>query len=312
MSPPGQGTCGWASDRSHLLPSVSAAALTWRSPSWVIHRLRPGQLAASRSSIQASLGRIVPNQAQVLRAGDAPRQLSAEVLVGEMRQGLSAGVTTPLRVSQHVGTSHPHKPVSKEMRQKIVVNPAGKAFVKSLRTCCSLSELHSLTTQYSPNLDCQAVTALASHLADRMSQIPSHKDHQEQMSGDLKEQECKDTPEQIQRFMRVEWLPLFRRWLPEMDSSGICICVQSAAKVRQHGAELRFREEGCSADGETGDTVMDDHDLDAVMQAVDGVLHSFSTRSAVQLLWGLVSQVWPWCAMLSFLPCSDTSLKSHF
>ena len=163
------------------------------------------------------------------------------------------------------------------------VNPLGKEFVKALRTCGSLAELRVLTARYGSSFDSQAVAALASHLADRSG------------SG---------SGAHLLRFMRSEWLPLFRSHLSSMDAAGLCICVQSAAKIGQGRGQDGGRSgetmsqtnasqyaSGGSDDAGAWRPVLDEGDLDAVMQAADWQLHSFSSRSAVQLLWGLVSQV---------------------
>ena len=178
----------------------------------------------------------------------------------------------------------------------------GKEFVKALRVHRPLGVLQDLVREYRPHMDRQAVTALASHLADRCARqspesAPDGNDCS--VSGATEDERIR-----VRSFMRSEWMPLFRGHIFAMDAAGLCICVQSVAKVASSSAsatvlspeaEARLNEGRAWAFdiGSAGRqiSVMDERDAEAVMQAADAVLHSFASRSAVQLLWGLVSQV---------------------
>ena len=319
MSPQGHGaTAGWSAGWSRRAQPSLDVSLKWLSPACGIHRLGTGLPSSSpavvnRISIPAvkelDIPVVVPNKSESLRGGSKKLTMEGPLLVEKAHPGFTGG-SSALKSSHHLGRLC--SAGDRHTGQDIVVNPAGKVFVKSLRTCSSLAELRSLLIMYDADLDCQAVTAVASHLVFRISQTPPENEggasrHQRKSSsGGIKGQLHVDTPEQIWRFMRAEWLPLFRSWLPLMDSSGLCICVQSAAKVKQQlqqcaeRTSARLIPEAHSTDGtgggaaavpSAGMTMMSEFDLDAVMQATDGLLHTFSTRSAVQLLWGLVSQV---------------------
>ena len=171
----------------------------------------------------------------------------------------------------------------------------GKEFVKALRAPRSLEELRDLAIACRPHMDSQAVTALASHLADRCTRLT---DETAVGGSDSRGDEMR----QVQSFMRSEWVPLFRVQVFRMDAAGLCICVQSAAKVAV-AADVISSGAGAGPGGAralfdtyssmrtTSSAVLDESDIEAVMQASDAILHTFSSRSAVQLLWGLVSQV---------------------
>ncbi|KAG1676967.1 hypothetical protein FOA52_014843 [Chlamydomonas sp. UWO 241] len=189
----------------------------------------------------------------------------------------------------------------------------GKAFVKALRACSGPDRAEELVVQYAPHLDPQAVTALGSRLADVAALN----------SGTGTGQLC-----QVRLAMRRTWLPLFRAHLHRMDAAGLCICVQSAAKVfrgaassgggDQHGASSRdssssgesnssswggsssddgwevggrHRTSSSSSGGGGGDDLLllDEPTLEGILLAVDAQLRGFTPRSASQLLWGLAT-----------------------
>ncbi len=169
---------------------------------------------------------------------------------------------------------HPPLPLA-EARSKRArpVNP-NKEFVKALRACDSIEKLHELIDrQELTSLDHQAVTALASFASDHVS-------------GGARRTAAKGRLPlaQLQRMMRTVWLPLFRSQLLRMDATGLCICLQSAAKVARGHDECDGPFKGSERV-----SLLSEGDFEAVMDAADGNLDAFSSRSAAQLLWGMVT-----------------------
>ncbi|GAX79880.1 hypothetical protein CEUSTIGMA_g7320.t1 [Chlamydomonas eustigma] len=185
-------------------------------------------------------------------------------------------------------------PLQRILRTETAVVP-GKAFVKGLRTCANMDQLWSLLAQYGPYLDVQAITALCSFAVDR--------------ACDASEERRAQFPtKEISMLLRTSWLPMFRNNLSYMDSSGLSICMSSVARFtknqqnmleaghkRYHAREhATDRNSSRSISGRLNESwegirvLLDEDDLASVMHAVDMRLHSFSSRAAVQLLWGVL------------------------